>query len=142
MRNRILVGIVMWVFAMTGVLMAQKRTVTDAEVKRVHASALLIDTHNDFPTEQAGKDRPVTGGKIDIGNSPANHTDLKRLREGGVGAVIFAAYVAANYGLGPRAYARAQQVIDTIRYDIVERYPNDFVIATTAAREDRRVDRH
>ena len=42
-------------------LAAQKRTVTDAEVKRVHASALLIDTHNDFPTEQAGQDRPFTG---------------------------------------------------------------------------------
>ena len=113
--------------------MAQKGTVTDEEVKRVHASALLIDTHNDFPTEQAGEDRPV-GGRIDIGlRSPKAHTDLARLREGGVGAVFFAAYVGANFGLGERAYMRAQQVIDTIRYDIVERYPNDFVLATTAA---------
>ena len=113
-------------------LAAQKRTVTDAEVKRVHASALLIDTHNDFPTEQAGNDRP-SGVAIDIGvPSPMAHTDLARLRQGGVGAVFFAAYVA-NFGLGPRAYARAQQVIDTILYDIVERYPNDFVLATTAA---------
>src|SRR5882757_3556904 len=86
---------------------AQKRPVTDAEVKRVHQSALLIDTHNDFPTEQAGKDRPE--GRIDIAHSPANHTDLARLREGGVGAVFFAAYVAASYGLGPASYARAQQ---------------------------------
>ena len=54
MRNRILTGLLL--VAMT--LTAQKRTVTDAEVKRVHASALLIDTHNDFPTEQAGQDRP------------------------------------------------------------------------------------
>ena len=61
------------------------------------------------------------------------HTDLARLRQGGVGAVFFAAYVAASYGLGPRAYERAQQVIDIIRHDIVERYPNDFVLATTAA---------
>ncbi len=47
-------------------LAAQKRTVSDAEVKRVHASALLIDTHDDFPTEQAGNDRPA-GSAIDIG---------------------------------------------------------------------------
>ena len=47
--------------------------------------------------------------------------------------MFFAAYVGANFGLGPRAYARAQQVIDVIRYDIVDRYPNDFVLATTAA---------
>jgi len=85
---------------------AQKRTVTDAEVKRVHASALLIDTHNDFPTEQAGKDRPFTGAVIDIGaSSPMAHTDLARLKSGGVGAVFFAAYVGANFGLGPRGHA-------------------------------------
>lgn len=116
-----------------GTLMAQKRTVTDEEVRRVHASALLIDTHNDFPTEEEGQDRPI-GSRIDIGQrSTKTHTDLARLREGGVGAVFFAAYVGANFGLGNRAYTRAQQVIDTIRYDIVERYPNDFVLATTAA---------
>jgi membrane dipeptidase len=115
------------------IVAAQKRTVTDAEVKRVHASALLIDTHNDFPTEQAGNDRPMAGGARDIGvPAPMAHTDLARLRQGGVGGVFFAAYVAASYGLGERAYARAEQVIDTID-DMVRRYPNDFVFATTAA---------
>ena len=132
MRNRILAGLlVAMTMAMT--LAAQKRAVTDAEVKRVHASALLIDTHNDFPTEQMGNDRPV-GVPVDIGvPSPMAQTDLARLRQGGVGAVFFAAYVAASYGLGPRAYERAQQVIGIIRHDIVERYPNDFALATTAA---------
>jgi membrane dipeptidase len=111
---------------------AQGRKVTDEEVMRVHKSALLIDTHDDFPTEVAGKDRPFRGATIDIANAPENQTDLPRLRAGGVGAVFFAAYVGANFGLGPRAYNRAQQVIDTIRYDIIERYPNDFVLATSA----------
>ena len=129
MRNRILTALLV-----TMTLAAQKRTVTDAEVKRVHDSALLIDTHNDFPTEQAGQDRPFTGAVVDIGvPSPMAQTDLARLKAGGVGAVFFAAYVGANFGLGPRAYARAQQMIDVIRYDIVDRYPNDFVLATTAA---------
>jgi membrane dipeptidase len=132
MRNRILAGLLAGMtVAMT--LTAQMRTVTDAEVKRVHASALLIDTHNDFPTEQTGNDRPAAGVPIDIGvASPMAHTDLARLREGGVGGVFFAAYVGASYGLGPRAYARAQQVIDTI-LEMVQRYPNDFAFATTAA---------
>ncbi|MDP8989363.1 MAG: hypothetical protein M3N41_04690, partial [Acidobacteriota bacterium] len=62
MRNKILTALLV-----TMTLAAQKRTVTDAEVKRVHASALLIDTHNDFPTEQAGQDRPFTGAVVDIG---------------------------------------------------------------------------
>src|SRR5580693_2275426 len=111
MRNRILVGLRMAV-----TLAAQKRVVSDAEVQRVHASALLIDTHDDFPTEQAGNDRPA-GSAIDIGvPSPKAHTDLARLREGGVGGVFFAAYVAASYGLGPRAYERGLEVIGTIHH--------------------------
>ena len=111
---------------------AQKRTVSDAEVKRVHASALLIDTHDDFPTEQGGNDRPA-GTAIDIGvSSPKAHTDLARLREGGVGGVFFAAYVAASYGLGPRAYERGLEVIGTIHH-LVDQYPNDFAFVTTAA---------
>lgn len=119
------------VLLITPMLAQSKRQISDAEVMRVHRSALLIDTHNDIPTEQAGKDRPA--GKIDIGpRSPLAHTDLVRLREGGVGGVFFAAYVAASYGLGPAAYNRANQVIDIIRNDIVGRYPNDFVFATTA----------
>src|SRR5258706_4072463 len=111
---------------------AQKRTVSDAEVKRVHASALLIDTHDDFPTEQGGNDRPE-GSAIDIGvASPKAHTDLARLHEGGVGGVFFAAYVAASYGLGPRAYERGLEVIGIIHH-LVDQYPNDFAFATTAA---------
>jgi len=110
---------------------AQTRKVTDAEVMRVHQSALLIDTHNDIATEEAGVDRT---GAFDIGvKSPKAHTDLARLREGGVGAVFFAAWVAASYA-GPenRSFNRAQQVIDTIRHGIVEQHPKDFMLATTA----------
>ena len=127
MRNRILVCLLM-----TMTLAAQKRTVSDAEVKRVHASALLIDTHNDFPTEQGGNDRGA-GKVIDIGvPSPMAHTDLARLRQGGVGGVFFAAYVAASYGLGPRAYERGLETIGII-HRLIDQYPNDFTFATTAA---------
>ena len=119
-------------FIAASLVSAQKRTVSEAEVKRVHASALLIDTHDDFPTEQAGNDRRA-GMAIDIGvPSPMAHTDLARLREGGVGGVFFAAYVAASYGLGPQAYQRGLQVIGTIHH-LVDQYPNDFAFATTAA---------
>jgi membrane dipeptidase len=104
----------------------QTRVVTDEEVRRVHASALLIDTHNDVTTDT------VKG--LDIGpRREDGHTDLPRLREGGVGAVFFAAYVAASYVEGNRSANRAMEMIDTIRHDIVGRYPRDFEIALTAA---------
>lgn len=103
----------------------QKRTVTDAEVQRVHRSAILIDTHNDVTSET------VTG--LDIGPKRSDgHTDLVRLKEGGVGATFFAVYVAASYVEGNHAANRTLQMIDTVRHDIIERYPNDFEFVTTA----------
>ncbi len=107
-------------------LSAQNKTVSDAEVMKVHRSMLLIDTHNDVTS------KTVAG--FDIGpRAPSGHTDLVRLREGGVGATFFAAYVASMYVQGNHSANRALEMIDTVRHDIVGRYPNDFVFATTAA---------
>jgi membrane dipeptidase len=114
-----------------GVLFAQapgrrKRTVTDAEVQRVHKSAILIDTHNDVPSA-------VLAG-LDIGKPNTNRmTDLPRMKKGGMGAQFFAVYVAASYVEGNHSANRALQTIDAVRRDIVEKYPNDFLFATTAA---------
>jgi membrane dipeptidase len=116
----------------SSIVMAQstKRTISDAEVERVHKSALLIDTHNDVPNEIAGEDRE---GPFDIGpNDPKAHTDLARLKQGGVGGVFFVSYVAAKYA-GNGAYARGMTFVDSIHHDLAERYPNDFALATTAA---------
>lgn len=102
-----------------------KRTWTDAEVMRVHRSALLIDGHNDVTSDTvAGLDlaQPRTTG----------HTDIPRMRQGGMAAQFFAAYVApTNIAKGTSA-RRALQMIDTIRTDIVARHPETFVLATTA----------
>ncbi len=115
----------LFLFAAAAVV-AQNRTVTDAEVMKVHRSALLLDTHNDVPS------RTVDG--FDIGpKSPTGHTDLVRLREGGVGAMFFSVFVAANYVEGNHSANRTLQMIDTVRHDIIARYPNDFMFATTAA---------
>jgi membrane dipeptidase len=109
---------------------AQTRHVSDAEVARVHKSALLIDTHNDVTS------KTVEG--FDIGKpSATGHTDLPRLRQGNVGAQFFAAYVSSSYVNGNRSAYRTLEMIDTIRHDIVERYPDDFTLALTAADIER-----
>jgi membrane dipeptidase len=102
----------------------QRRTVTDDEVARVHRSALLIDTHNDITS--------ATVAGLDIGKPNDRMTDLPRMKKGGMGAQFFAAYVASSYVEGNRAANRAMEMIDTVRHDIVEAYPNDFVLALTA----------
>src|SRR5579864_2129710 len=106
-------------------LFAQTRTISDAEVVRVHRSALLIDTHNDVPS------RTVDG--FDIGPRASDgHTDIARLKEGGVGAQFFAAFVDSEYVKGNRSADRALAMIDTIRHDIIQKYPNDFMFAGSA----------
>ncbi|HEV8414129.1 MAG TPA: dipeptidase [Bryobacteraceae bacterium] len=124
MRTRLLLVLVTAVFA-ANQSKSQNKTISDAEVMRVHRSTLLIDTHNDVPS------RTVEG--FDIGShTGAGHTDIARLKEGGVGAQFFAVYVAASYVNGNHSANRTLQMIDTVRHDIVERYPNDFMLATSA----------
>ena len=121
----------MLAIAPIGVLAARPRKVTDAEVRRVHKSALLIDTHNDVPNEQKGKERQSPG--FDLGpRGSAAHTDLPRLREGGVGAVFFVSFVNAPFA-GHGAYENGMGWVESIHRDLVERYPNDFAFAATAA---------
>jgi len=65
-------------------------------------------------------------------SSGTGHTDIARLKEGGVGAQFFSVYVAASYVNGNHSANRALQMIDTVRHDIIDRYPNDFMLATSA----------
>src|SRR5579872_2179302 len=111
MRTLLLLGAVTAMLA-SGQTGAQTRPVSDAEVMRVHRSTLLIDTHNDVPS------RTVEG--FDIGSrTGTGHTDIARLKEGGVGAQFFAVYVAASYVTGNRSANRTLQMIDTVRHDII-----------------------
>jgi len=104
----------------------QKRTVTDAEVMRVHRSAILIDTHNDITS--------ATVAGLDLGKPNTDHmTDIPRMKKGGMGAQFFAVYVSATYVEGNHSANRTLQMIDTVRHDIIEKHPGDFLFATTAA---------
>jgi membrane dipeptidase len=99
--------------------------IPEAEVARVHRSAILIDTHNDVTGET------VKG--LDIGSRRRDgHTDIPRLREGGVDAVFFSAYVAASYARQGKAAERARAMIETVRRDIAGRRPGAFVLADSA----------
>lgn len=119
MRIRILLV----AFAAVASLPAQRK-VTDDEVARVHKAAFLIDTHNDVTS------KTVTG--FDIGpRAAAGHSDIVRMREGGLGAQFFAVYVAGTYVEGNRSANRTLQMIDTVRHDIIAKYPGTFQYATS-----------
>jgi membrane dipeptidase len=111
--------------ALVSIALAQTHKISDAEVQKVHKSSLLIDTHNDITS------RTVSG--YDIGkNAGDGHTNLAGYRTGGVGAQFFAVYVAGSYVKDNHSAHRTLEMIDTVRHDIIDRYPNDFELALTA----------
>jgi len=98
--------------------------VSQAEVDRITRDAILIDTHDDVPSN--------TIDGYDIGTpNKKGQTDLPTMR-GFLGAEFFAVFVDAEYVTGNHAANRTLQMIDTVKTDIVAKYPNDFLFATTA----------
>jgi membrane dipeptidase len=119
---------------MAGVLFAADSKKIDKQVAAITKSAILIDTHNDIPS--------FTVDGADIGASPKTQTDITRLHKGGVGAVFFSVYVAATYVNGNHSANRALQMIDTVQHDILDRYPDTFSPALTAADIEKAHRRH
>ena len=79
--------------ALSAIISAQPKKISDDEVMRVHQAALLIDTHNDVTS------KTVQG--FDIGERAKDgHTDIPRMRTGGLGAQFFAVYVAGQLCAG------------------------------------------
>lgn len=97
---------------------------------------LVIDGHNDLPWQykQRFSNRlaplDITERHADL--DPPLHTDLPRLREGGVGAQFWSVYVPiSEYGGSPGDAAMVMEQIDVVRR-MVERYPDDLALAFTA----------
>ena len=94
---------------------------------KLHRSAIVVDTHADTPSL-------ILDAGLDIGDPQAkSHLNLKRLKESGLGAEFFVSYVSKSFVSENRSAFRAIEMIDAIKHDIVERYPNDFIFATSVA---------
>jgi membrane dipeptidase len=93
--------------------------------KKLHADAIVVDTHLDAPDQLASKWADVaTRGSTD-------HFDIPRAREGGLTAPFFSIYVAASYADNGAA-KRALELID-ITHRVVDGHPKDMVLAAAAA---------
>jgi membrane dipeptidase len=101
------------------------------QARAIHGRALLIDGHNDLPWRV----REKFGGslaKCDISQpQPSLHTDIARLRAGGVGAQFWSVYVPAETDQAGTALRDTLEQIDLVR-QIVDRYPETFEFARSA----------
>lgn len=103
----------------------------EQRAKRLHDEAIVIDTHDDITSAilESGFDIGKPNGKT--------HTDLPKMRAGGVTGEFFAIFVDGRFYDRPTARdggaaRRALDMID-VTYRQIERYPDDLVLATTAA---------
>lgn len=103
---------------------------------KIHRSAPVFDGHNDFPWELREKG-DSSFDKFDIAKLTTNfHTDIPRLRTGGVGAQFFVAYVPSHTQKTGGAARMTLEQIDLI-HRMVRRYPETFTFARTADEVER-----
>ena len=92
--------------------------------KKIHDKAVLVDTHNDFPS--ASIEKKVSLDSDLLGKT---HTDLGRLRSGGVDVQIFSIFCGPEQ---QQPYAFANREIDSV-YEWANRAPNRMTIVRTPA---------
>jgi membrane dipeptidase len=119
----------------TGAVVFTAAVFTQSKDPMTHARALhkqvpLIDGHNDYPwalREKAERDL----AKRDMRQPLADlHTDIARLREGGVGAQFWSVYVPGTTQ-GQTAVTSTLEQIDIV-HRMIRRYPDTFELAMTA----------
>ncbi|MFD0355331.1 dipeptidase [Streptomyces sp. NPDC127110] len=102
-----------------------------AQARELLAEYPVVDGHNDLPwalRQQVRYDldrRDIAGDQSDH-----LHTDLPRLRAGGVGAQFWSVYVRSDYS-GDEAVSATLEQIDAVG-QLITRYPGSLVRALTA----------
>src|SRR5215210_7863138 len=96
-----------------------------ARAERLHRASIVIDTHNDItsPMLEEGFDLGMRGD--DPNAKVKTHTDLRRMKEGGLDAEFFAVYVGREFvgkkpSEGGGAARRTLDVINSV-YEQVRR---------------------
>ncbi|WOJ94449.1 dipeptidase [Congregibacter variabilis] len=133
MRSKLLNLCVMSAAAMLASSVALVQPIEAADTNKY----MVIDGHNDLPWQYrerfGNRLAPLDVAKRQDDLDPPLHTDLPRLREGGVGAQFWSVYVPIEaYGGAPGDASLVLTQMDVVRR-LVEKYPDDLALAMTAA---------
>ncbi|MEX2663539.1 MAG: dipeptidase [Vicinamibacterales bacterium] len=103
--------------------------------RALHKQVPLIDGHNDYPwAVRENVQRDID--KLDISKpQPAIHTDIARLKAGGVGGQFWSVYTPSDYA-GQTAVTATLEQIDIV-HQMMRKYPETFELALTAADVER-----
>jgi membrane dipeptidase len=89
----------------------------------IHRKSIVVDTHNDVLSYMIDEN-------YDLGVSSVGkyHTDLARMKQGGISAEFFSVYIDRKYATEGGSARRALDMIDYV-YRAAERYPSDLIMA-------------
>ena len=94
------------------------------EYKKLHEKAIVIDTHNDFPS--ASIERNVS---LDGSLKGKTHSDLKRFKEGGVDIQVFSIFCDGEQS---SPFAWANREIDSV-YAWAKRNPSQMMLVANSS---------
>ena len=97
------------------------------ETQRIQSKAIIVDGHNDITSAMVDEDYDLatpSAGKY--------HTDIARMKQGGMTAQFFSVYVDKKYVKEGGSARRALAMIDVV-YRAAERHANDLMLATSVA---------
>ena len=110
---------------------ARAPVVLTPEAEAVHFAGMLFDGHNDLPWEIREKGNS-SFDVIDIAlDQPTLHTDITRLKKGGVKAQFWSVYVPAEFDKTGDALSQTLHQISIVK-SMMKRYPDAFEMASTA----------
>jgi membrane dipeptidase len=103
--------------------------------RALHKQVPLIDGHNDYPwAVRENVQRDID--RLDISTpQPTIHTDIARLRTGGVGGQFWSVYTPSDFA-GQTAVTATLEQIDIV-HQMMRKYPETFELALTAADVER-----
>ena len=102
--------------------------------QELHRKSIVVDGHNDVTSYMVDED-------YDLGTPSAGkyHTDLARMKQGGVTGQFFSVYVDRKYAREGGSARRALDMIDHV-YRAAERHPGEILFGTSVA-DIRRAER-
>ncbi len=99
--------------------------------RRLLRDVILVDGHNDLPwAVRSDKQAKGDVALYDLRGKVSGHTDIERLRRGGLGAQFWSVYIPGEL---PGGFARTQLEQIDIARQIIARYPETFRLAGTVA---------
>ncbi len=142
MPTKILVSLLLGIlFSLSGPCQADESAETKPDSKKavtvspkaaeVHYSGMLFDGHNDLPwmVRDIGNS---SFDNLDIAkDQPKLHTDIQRLKQGGVKAQFWSVYVPASTDATGDALSQTLHQISIVK-SMMKRYPETFEMASTA----------